>query len=95
VRACYCLERSANGVINDMRKNTSLSVGFILVPEFTLIAFSGFLAVLRQAADERDKSRQVNCNWTIMGKDLNPITSSAGVAVVPWETFQDPCSFDL
>ena len=24
----------------------------------------------------------------------NKITSSAGVAVVPWETFQDPRSFD-
>lgn len=71
-----------------------LSVGFILVPNFTLIAFSGFMAVLRHAADDGDRSRQVLCNWTIMAETLSPITSSGGVQIVPWETFKDPKAFD-
>jgi len=75
-------------------KRSSLSVGFILVPEFTLIAFSGFLEVLRQAADEGDRSRQVHCTWTVMSRDLTPVTSSSGVQIVPWELFKEPRSFD-
>lgn len=71
-----------------------LSVGFLLSPNFTLIAFAGFLAVLRQAADVGDKSRQVLCNWTVMGPTLEPVTASTGIQVIPWETFRDPGSFD-
>ena len=44
-----------------------LSVGFVLLPDFTLSAFSGFVDVLRIAADEQDRSRQVHCRWTILG----------------------------
>lgn len=79
---------------SEVGKASSLSVGFILVSDFTLIAFSGFLEVLRQAADEGDRSRQVNCSWTVMSRDLTPITSSSGVQIVPWEQFRDPRSFD-
>lgn len=32
-------------------------VGFILVPQFTLMAFAGFVDALRLAADEGDRSR--------------------------------------
>lgn len=75
-------------------KNSNLSVGFILVPDFTLIAFSGFLAVLRQAADGGDGSRQVYCTWTVMSKSMVPVISSSGVEIVPWEVLKDPRSFD-
>jgi transcriptional regulator GlxA family with amidase domain len=77
-----------------LKSGKGLSVGFILAPHFTLIALSGFLAVLRQASDVGDKSRQVLCHWTIMQKDLSPVTSSTGVQVIPWETFRDPQAFD-
>ena len=53
-----------------LKSMKGLSVGFILAPNFTLIALSGFLAVLRQASDVGDKSRQVMCRWTIMQKAL-------------------------
>lgn len=42
-----------------------LAVGFVLMPSFTLLPFSAFIDALRLAADEGDKSRQVNCQWTI------------------------------
>ncbi len=34
-----------------------LSVGFVLVPNFTLVAFSAIVDLLRLAADEGDRSR--------------------------------------
>ncbi len=77
-----------------LKSGKDLSIGFILAPKFTLIALSGFLAVLRQASDVGDKSRQIMCRWTIMQKDLHPVISSTGVQVIPWETFKDPQKFD-
>ena len=71
-----------------------LTVGFILMPGFTLLPFSAFLDALRLAADEGDKSRQINCQWTIMGSNLEPINSSAGVTVKPWEVYRNPADFD-
>jgi transcriptional regulator GlxA family with amidase domain len=78
----------------DAREGAKLSVGFVLAPRFTLIAFAGFMAVLRHASDAGDKSGQVLCRWTIMGPGRQPIASSAGVEVIPWEPFRDPAGFD-
>lgn len=72
----------------------SLSVGFVLMPSFTLLPFSAFVDALRLAADEGDHSEQIHCRWTVMGPDLKRITSSSGVAIEPWETYRDPAEFD-
>ncbi|MFG3594676.1 AraC family transcriptional regulator [Bradyrhizobium sp. RDI18] len=72
----------------------SLSVGFVLLPNFTLTAFSCMVDLLRLSADEGDRSRPQRCSWTVLGADLNPITSSCGLQVVPWETFSQPERFD-
>ncbi len=71
-----------------------LSIGFLLAPDFTLLAFSGFLDVLRQAGDVGDNSRQILCSWTVMGPTREPVTSSTGVQVIPNQTLQDPRCFD-
>ncbi len=71
-----------------------LSVGFVLLPYFTLSPFATFVDALRLAADEGDQSRQINCHWTVMGSSLDNIASSCGVSVQPWETFRDPDEFD-
>jgi|TARA_B110000003_G_scaffold219032_1_gene218743 transcriptional regulator GlxA family with amidase domain len=71
-----------------------LAVGFVLMPSFTLLPFSAFIDALRLAADEGDQSRQINCQWTVMGPTLEPISSSAGVTVKPWETYRNPADFD-
>lgn len=71
-----------------------LSVGFVLLRSFTLTPFSIFVDALRLAGDEGDMSRPIRCCWSILGPSLNPVRSSCGVEVTPWETFSDPGRFD-
>lgn len=68
--------------------------GFILLPRFTLTAFSGFLDVLRLAGDEGDNSRPLRCSWQVIGETLAPIESSSGIQVMPTQTLGDPARFD-
>jgi transcriptional regulator GlxA family with amidase domain len=72
----------------------ALSVAFVLLPEFTLHTFAGFVDALRIAADVVDGSRQIHCGWTILGADRSPVRSSCGVEVSPWGEFRDPREFD-
>jgi transcriptional regulator GlxA family with amidase domain len=88
-------------MVANMSKKTShskvspnLSVGFVLMPSFTLLPFSAFVDALRLAADEGDQSQQINCQWTVMGPSLAPISSSSGVQVKPWETYRGPKEFN-
>ena len=71
-----------------------IRVGFILSPRFTMLPFAGFLDVLRHAADEADRSRQIYCAWEVVGPSLEPVYSSAGVEVVPQALLGDPTRFD-
>lgn len=76
-----------------------LSIGFVLLPHFTLVAFSTLIDILRLAADEGDRSRPERCSWSVLAPDLTPVTSSCGIQVMPWETFPDvsraaPSRFD-
>ena len=71
-----------------------LSVAFILLPEFTLFAFSGFLDALRIAGDDADNSQQKECRWTVVAPTLEPVLSNSGIEVMPWEEFPDPEAFD-
>ena len=69
-------------------------LAFVLSPDFTLLPFAGFIDAVRHAADERDYSRQVYCQWSCISADLEPIRSSCGVEVLPWKTFDDPSNYD-
>jgi len=71
-----------------------LSVGFILLHEFTLFAFSGFVDALRIAGDDFDNSRQRECRWTVIAPTLQPVRANCGVEIAPWEAFPDPEQFD-
>lgn len=71
-----------------------IRVGFVLTPRFTLTAFAGFVDVLRLAADEGDRSRQVECQWSVLGEPGESIVSSSGAAVTPWEPMESPERFD-
>lgn len=71
-----------------------LSVAFMLIPDFTLLAFAGFVDALRIAGDVGDRSRQVRCRWTLVGRDLQPVRSSCGIAISHDEVFDDPSRFD-
>lgn len=74
--------------------SSRLSVGFILARRFTLCAFANFVDVLRLAADEGDRSRQILCEWAVLSDTMNPTASSCGVAVQPSERLGDPSRFD-
>ncbi len=72
-----------------------LSVGFVLLDQFTLAAFSGFIDVLRLAGDLGGGSRQIHTMWQVMSVDGLPRTSSAGIALeVSGGLAQDPQAFD-
>lgn len=71
-----------------------LSVGFLLARDFTLTPLSSFLDVLRLAADEGDGSRQIRCRWTVMGLGREPVRSSCGLDILPWDDLRDVRDFD-
>jgi transcriptional regulator GlxA family with amidase domain len=84
--------RQTSAASNGARRQ--LSVGFVLIPNFTLIAFSAIVDLLRLAGDEGDRSRPERCSWSVLAPDLNPITASCGLQVLPWENFGRPERFD-
>ncbi len=76
------------------RGTARLSVGFILLSNFTLCAFANFIDVLRLAADEGDRSRQIKCRWEVLGDPKSPVRSSCGISIQPTAGFDDPTRFD-
>ena len=71
-----------------------LSVGFILLPNFTLTTFAGFVDMLRLAADAGDRSRPRSCAWTVLSATPRPVRSSCGVELIPHDTLTAPERFD-
>jgi transcriptional regulator GlxA family with amidase domain len=71
-----------------------LSVGFVLMPGFTMVAFSGFVDALRLAADDGDRSRPIHCRWSVLAEELRPVAASNGIELMPTARFGDPAAFD-
>jgi transcriptional regulator GlxA family with amidase domain len=71
-----------------------LRVGIILAPRFTLTSFAGFIDAIRLAADEADRSRQIDCQWAVLGNKNDQVVSSCGLVVTPGDTLHDPTRFD-
>ncbi|MBN3808046.1 GlxA family transcriptional regulator [Paraburkholderia sp. Ac-20347] len=63
--------------------------GIVLLPNFTLTAFSGFVDMLRLSADDGDFSKPVRCSWRVLGETLAPVRASCGIQITPWETFDN------
>jgi transcriptional regulator GlxA family with amidase domain len=68
--------------------------GILLLPNFTLTAFSGFVDMLRLSADDGDYSKPVRCAWSVIGDTFAPVRASCGIQVTPWETFDNAEPFD-
>nr|WP_057927593.1 GlxA family transcriptional regulator [Burkholderia ambifaria] len=68
--------------------------GIVLLPNFTLTAFSGFVDMLRLSADDGDYSKPVRCAWSVIGETLAPVRASCGIQITPWETFENAEPFD-
>lgn len=71
-----------------------LRVGFVLMHNFTLTAFSSFVDVLRLSADRGDRSRPIDCSWQVMSPHLRPARSSCGIDIQPTSDLADPAGFD-
>lgn len=71
-----------------------LRVGFVLANRFTLTAFAGFADALRLAADEGDRSRPLQCQWSVVGNPSSPVVSSCGATIQPWDQMESPERFD-
>ncbi|MDF1796470.1 MAG: GlxA family transcriptional regulator [Coxiellaceae bacterium] len=78
----------------EKKSERPLRFAFILLEQFTLLPFAGFIDTLRLAADENDNSQQIHCTWTILGKPGQFITSSCGVKIQAWENYKTPECFD-
>jgi transcriptional regulator GlxA family with amidase domain len=85
---------SSNPVRSTTETSPPIRFGIVLLPNFTLTAFSGFVDLLRLASDEGDMSRPVRCSWTIIGESLVPVRASCGIQITPWTTFEEAGSFD-
>ncbi|HEX4268021.1 MAG TPA: GlxA family transcriptional regulator [Steroidobacteraceae bacterium] len=71
-----------------------LRVGIILAEHFTLSAFAVFIDHLRLAADEGDRSRPLNVQWSIMSGRREPVRASCGVTLQPTSALLPPASLD-
>jgi transcriptional regulator GlxA family with amidase domain len=80
--------RSNSGSVSPTAADAPFTAAFLLLPGFTLLALSGFIEVLRHAADRSDRGHQIHCKWTILGSDTAPVRSSCGVTVPPWEALR-------
>lgn len=79
---------------NSESNYSELSVAVVLAPSFTITPLAGFLDVLRLAADEADFSRQIFCQWTILGEEKGQkVRSSSGVELEVWQPFNDPVQY--
>ena len=76
------------------RPGSILKVGFILLPGFDLLAFTGFIETLRQATDLGDVGRSAWASWSIMARDPAPVPSSCGASVIPGGTLRDSMEFN-
>ncbi len=73
------LKHGVRSIASTREPGKTLSVGFVLLPSFTLAAFSSIIDLLRLSADEGDRSRPKRCSWTVLGSDMNPISASCGL----------------
>lgn len=71
-----------------------LKVGVIMLRDFTLLPFAGFIDVLRLATDDGDRSRQRACRWTVMSSRGQAARASCGTAVAVDSAFRPPGEFD-
>ena len=67
----------------DRSARPPLRVGVVLANQFTLSAFAVFIDHLRLAADEGDRSRPLNVQWSIMSARQEPVAASCGVLIQP------------
>lgn len=74
---------SFRNVAGERGSRPPLRVGIVLAHHFTLSAFAVFVDHLRLAADEGDRSRPLNVQWSIMASRGEGVPASCGVMLQP------------
>ena len=69
-----------------------MRIAVLVMDNFTLNAFSGFVDALRLAADEGGRSRQIECGWDIVGRGT--VRASCGLLVTPDREPFSPAGLD-
>lgn len=86
------------GVFDSATADTSvepdLNVGFLLIPDFTMMPVAGFVESLRFAADHSFRSHQLFCRWIWMSENKQPVKASCGMEITPQLELADPTQFD-
>lgn len=73
---------SYEAALSDLHEGKpELTVGCILLDQFTLTAFAGFIDALRLSGDHGGRSRQIHTAWKVMSWDGKPRRSSAGIVL--------------
>ena len=72
----------------------TLSVGIVVLPDFTLLALANFVEALRLAGDIGDRSEQQWCHWAFMTAANSPVRASCGLEISPTRALADPKAFD-
>lgn len=76
------------------RAESDLNVGFLLVPDFTLMPVAGFVESLRFAADRSFRSQQLYCRWNWISEDSRIVRASCGMEIQPQHNLDDPQQYD-
>lgn len=74
------------------RLSSVTRVGFLVLNEFTMIAFASAIEVLRMANHISGKSLY---EWCVVTPDGRPVASSSGIAPTPTSTYEDAGPIDL
>src|SRR3546814_17833665 len=74
-------------------RSRPLWFGIILLPDFTLPAFSGLVDMLRLASDEGANIRPVRFCWPLIGEGKPPVRARGGLKTTPWEARGEPSRF--
>src|SRR5258708_8803875 len=61
-------------------RNAVLRVGFLTVPNYSMIAFANAVEPLRMA---NRLSRQTRCDWSVLSLSGEPVPASNGLATLP------------
>ncbi|WP_158969415.1 GlxA family transcriptional regulator [Chachezhania sediminis] len=72
----------------------SLSVGILVCPSFSLMSLTGIVESLRHAGDFGDQSRQIDCQWEILGTAKSSVRSSCGIAIATTRDYVNPNDLD-
>jgi len=71
--------------------NGPTRIGFLLVPNFSMLAFTSAIEPLRMA---NQLAGEILYEWTVAGKTMEPVACSNGLSISPDVCLSEMCNFD-